>query len=184
MQTDLEYFEERMEFEKRKGLTDSHFTISELSWTRDGTRSKRERVERLEPWFRNGRFLLPQAVVRDGKPMWWSVQVDQKAPGFGEIKYVPAQGLTVRQMDAIKGGSADLVQKALTVRDPGLPGPRDTGGLYDLTLAFVTEYQQFPFGRHDDMLDCCSRVIDLDPRPPMAPSARRSQEPKIYRDGI
>ena len=87
-------------------------------------------------------------------------------------------------MDAIKGGSADLVQKALTVRDPGLPGPRDTGGLYDLTLAFVTEYQQFPFGRHDDMLDCCSRVIDLDPRPPMAPSARRSQEPKIYRDGI
>ena len=184
MQTDLEYFEERMEFEKRKGLADSHFTISELSWTRDGTRSKRERVERLEPFFRNGRFLLPQAVMRDGKDMWWEVQADHAAKNFGEIIYSPSRGLTNRQMDAIKGGSADLLQKALTVRDPGLPGPRSTGGLYDLTLRLIDEYRNFPFGRHDDLLDACSRVIDLDPRPPMAPSARRSEDPKVYRDGI
>jgi hypothetical protein len=52
MQTDIEYFEERMEDEKR------HFPITELAWPREGPGSKIDRIQRLEPDFRNGRILL------------------------------------------------------------------------------------------------------------------------------
>ena len=66
--SDLEYFEEMMERER------DSFDMRELAWPRDGNGSKTDRVQRLEPWFRAGRFFLPavtqgetkaQARVRD-----------------------------------------------------------------------------------------------------------------------
>lgn len=54
-QADLDYFNERMIVEKVS------FPITELEWPRDrAVKSKEDRVQRLEPDFRNGHFFLPQ----------------------------------------------------------------------------------------------------------------------------
>lgn len=56
--SDLEYFEEMMQRDR------DEFEIVELAWPREGPGSKTDRVQRLEPYFRNARFFLP-AVVKD-----------------------------------------------------------------------------------------------------------------------
>ena len=56
--SDIEYFEESMRRDK------DSFEIVELAWPREGPGSKIDRVQRLEPYFRAGRFFLP-AVVQD-----------------------------------------------------------------------------------------------------------------------
>ena len=56
--SDLEYFEESMRRDR------DEFEIVELAWPREGPGSKIDRVQRLEPYFRAGRFILP-AVVQD-----------------------------------------------------------------------------------------------------------------------
>lgn len=48
----LEYFEEQMQRES------DPFVIQELSWPRDGENSKYDRIQRLEPDFRNGKFWI------------------------------------------------------------------------------------------------------------------------------
>jgi hypothetical protein len=185
MNSDLEYFQEQMELDHRKRMPGAHFVIEELSWPRDGTRSKIDRVSRLEPDFRNGRFFLPSLVLRDGKEMVWRADDDPASKTFGEIEYFDGIGLTRLQMQAVQGGSTDLISRAIVCRDPGQPGPREGGARYDLTLKFLGEYQFFPFATgHDDLLDACSRIYDLDVHPPIAPSARRSEDPHVYPDGL
>lgn len=56
--SDLEYFEEMMQRDR------DEFEIIELAWPREGAGSKIDRVQRLEPYFRNGRFFLP-AVCKE-----------------------------------------------------------------------------------------------------------------------
>lgn len=51
--SDFDYFEEQMELERER------FDIAELKWSRDGSDSYIDRVQRLEPLFRNGRFFFP-----------------------------------------------------------------------------------------------------------------------------
>ncbi len=157
-QSDDEYFAEQMDLDAKRGIKDSHFTIQELNWPREGGNSKKERVERLEPDFRNGRFYLPLPVWRDSKPAMWRVDVDPESKTFGDIEFREL-GLTRAQMDAVEGGSADLVAKAIRCVD-------QDGRMYDLTLRFQEEYASFPFGRHDDLCDAVSRVYDLGPAPP------------------
>lgn len=60
--SDLEYFDEMMTRDR------DHFDIDELAWPREGPGSKIDRVQRLEPWFRSGRFILP-AVSKDETKM-------------------------------------------------------------------------------------------------------------------
>jgi hypothetical protein len=59
MQSDLEFFEQE---QMRDGRS---FDIKELGWTRDGTGSKSDRVQRLIPDFKCERFYLP---ARHDKP--------------------------------------------------------------------------------------------------------------------
>lgn len=189
-QSDDEYFQEQMEIEHKRNQLDrkpnvigAHFMIEELNWPREGGNSKQERVERLEPDFRNGRFFLPAPVLHDGKPSTWSVERDPQAKNFGSLEYIPSRGMSSAQMSAIEGGSSDLVAKAIVCRDPSLPGPKDTGGRYDLTVRFLADFQVFPFGRHDDLLDAVSRVYDMEPRAPTPPSARQDNA-RTYVDGV
>ena len=56
MTSDLEYFEERMTADR------DAWEIVELAWPREGPGSKADRVQRLEPDFRNGRFYLAQVT--------------------------------------------------------------------------------------------------------------------------
>lgn len=51
--SDLEHFELEMQRDQE------YFEIHELAWPREGPGSKTDRVQRLEPDFRNGRFFLP-----------------------------------------------------------------------------------------------------------------------------
>lgn len=54
-QADLDYLHERMEIES------CWFDVAELEWPRDRqVKSKEDRVQRLEPDFKNGRFWLPK----------------------------------------------------------------------------------------------------------------------------
>lgn len=52
-ESDFDYFEERMQIEQ------NFFDIEELAWPREGGGSKIDRVQRLEPDCKNGRFQLP-----------------------------------------------------------------------------------------------------------------------------
>lgn len=56
MQSDIEHFTIEME---REG---EQFEIVELAWPREGQNSKQDRIQRLVPAFRAGRFYLPEPV--------------------------------------------------------------------------------------------------------------------------
>lgn len=58
MQSDIEHFEIEMERDREA------FEIVELAWPREGPHAKNDRIQRLEPYFRNGRFYLA-AVAKD-----------------------------------------------------------------------------------------------------------------------
>lgn len=57
MDSDIEYFTEQMQMPGGES-----FEVMEVAWPRDGTASKEDRVQRLEPDFRMGRFYLPMTV--------------------------------------------------------------------------------------------------------------------------
>ena len=152
-QSDDEYFREQMKKEK------DYFEIKELNWTHDSAVSKVERVERLEPDFRNSRFFLPSNVWHTNKPCVWRVDKDPDSKSFGEIFYEPVQGLSSLQMRTIEAGSPELIAKALRATD-------QDGQIYDLTVAFIDEYRTFPFGDRKDLVDATSRIYDMEALPP------------------
>lgn len=59
--SDLEYFEQEMRRDR------DAFELVELAWPREGGGSKIDRVQRLEPDFRAGRFFLPAKVEGETK---------------------------------------------------------------------------------------------------------------------
>lgn len=170
MQTDDEYFKERQQRE------DLFFNIEELAYPRDGTNSKRERVERLEPDFRNSRFYLPLPVYYDGKPSVWEIDTyvnrvtGERSPTWGDILYHPVQRLTKQQVEVVEAGSPDLVARAIKCVD-------QDGKVYDLTLRFIEEYSYFPFGQHKDLIDATSRIYDMGMVVPMAEASLREPTP-------
>lgn len=169
-QSDDEYFQEQMARERY------HFPISELNWPRDGTQSKRERVERLEPDFRNGRFYLPLPVFRDGAASTWSVDMEPESKTFGLMQFALYIGATKAQQRAIAADRPELIIRAIKATD-------QDGKIYDVTCHFFEEFQTFPFGAYKDLVDATSRIYDMDPRPPVLVS-RESTEATIYVDGV
>jgi hypothetical protein len=177
-QSDDEYFQEQMALDAKRRINDPYFTIAELNWPRDGTESKRERVERLEPDFRNGRFFLTLPLWGEvgGKvgPMTWHVDDDPDSKTHGTIIYEPSRGLTKRQQDAMAGGSADLVATAIRQRD-------QDNRVYDVTMHLQEEFSDFPFGRYKDLIDAASRVYDMEPMEPILTN-QESSTPAAYWD--
>lgn len=167
-QSDDEYFAEQMDREKL------HFAIAELNWPHEGGNSKKERVERLEPDFRNARFYLPLAVWRDGSPCVWNVDRDPDSKTFRDVQFKKIGGLTAVQMQAVAAGSEDLIAKAVKATDAD-------GRVYDVTLRLMEEFENFPFGAHDDLIDACSRVYDMNARGPVLVSKEKT-EPTIFWD--
>lgn len=167
-QSDDEYFQERMRAEK------IFFTIDELNWVREGLQSKKDRIERLEPDFRNSRYFLPLAVFHDGKPCTWRIDTTEGSPTKGNVIWREVEGFTKAQREAIDSGSADLVAKAIK-------RVNEDNRIYDLTGMFIEEYSFFPFGEHDDLLDAASRMVDLEM---LAPKLLLPQhtEPRQYHD--
>ncbi len=171
MQSDDEYFTERMLVEKMV------IPITKLSWTREGTRGeqgKRTRVERLEPEFRNGRFYIPLNVWRDGKAWTWAIVRPEDGKGAGKLVWQEFVDYTRTQRSAIEAGLINRVAKAIKCYD-------EEKRVYDLTAKFIEEYSTFPFGRWKDLIDGTSRLADMDILPPVI-YRKQDTEPRVYFD--
>lgn len=173
-QSDDEYFQERMLTEKDANGNKISFAIIELNWPREGGTSKRDRVERLEPEFRNSRFYLPLSVWHDSKPCFWKVDDDADSKTFGTVVWRDVDRFTKKQQAALDGGAEELICKAIK-------RVNSDGRLYDLTEHFISEYLSFPFGEYKDLIDATSRLVDIEMRPPN-PVARKPHEPKAHWD--
>ena len=160
------------------------FEIEELNTPRQGGHSKDDRIERLEPDIRDGRFYLP-AVIHNpehGGDCYWSVwtEKEEKAAetqgithtyNIGQIIYRPMKGLTRRQLNCEVTAQKHRIVTALKRRD-------ENKDVYDVTRAFIDEAIRHPFASHDDLIDAASRIYDVEggPLPPVAYEAQ-SVEP-------
>lgn len=185
MQVDLEVIKEYQERDN------DVFEIEELATTRDGTHSKSDRIQRLEPDFNRGLFYIPAVVYHPeygGKlnncALWevWTEEDSQEAikagmdhnPAVGTIVYRRMEGLTKAQraMEA-------TMQKFRIVT--ALKRRNEDGDIYDLTRAMMEEYRLHPFAPHDDFLDSASRIYDMEPTRPV-PLEAAAAEPRTYMD--
>lgn len=168
-QSDDEYFQERQRLENKI------FPIEELNWTREGAghQGKITRVSRLEPDFRNGRFYLPLAVWKDGRPHTWRVDDDPDSKTWQTIEWREVDGFTKLQAQAVDSGSEDLVCKCIKRYD-------EENKVYDLTEKFINEYMYFPFGEYRDALDAASRVYDMDPQFPVIVHKQSGEPPQFW----
>ncbi len=157
MQTDIEYFEERMLIEEIA------FPIEELSWPRSGPKSKEQRIERLEPDWRMGRFRLPAVIKIDDEGNVSPVDPTKSKAGMAAI----------------------ALNRPWQVARPIMKKDEDER-VYDLLTKFIEEYVFFPFAPRNDFLDACSRIYDIDPQPPVfydsTPGRPTSTEPQVYAD--
>ena len=58
----------------------------------------------------------------------------------------------------------------------------ENGDIYSLNKSLIDEFLVYPFSAHDDFLDACSRIYDIDPTPPVLID-ERMLEPEAYADG-
>lgn len=161
-QSDDEYLAERMRIE------DYPFPLTELNWTQDSARSKETRIARLEPDFRLSRFRLPYPVWRHGiGAAVWRVE-------DGEVKYERMRDITTVQRDAMERGERELLARAIKRAD-------ENGEVYDLTIRWIEEMVDHPYGQHDDLIDAGSRVYDMQVAAPVPPAGPDDQ-PRSYYD--
>jgi hypothetical protein len=173
MQVDLEVIEDMMVREN------NHFKIEELNTPRQGRHSKDDRIERLEPDIREGRFYLPCLAYHpdySADCYWavWNQEMAERAAKKGEkcdyrinqIVYWKLQGPTKRQAQVRE----HRVVTALRRRD-------EDGRIYDMTRAFIEELLLHPFGAYKDLIDATSRVYDLDPHAPAMLEGPATTEP-------
>ena len=172
MLSDVEFFERMMAIEKE------YITIEVVPRKRkdipkgssQGQGSKEDRIARLVPDLVKGRFQLPYTVWHETQPVaTWGVK-------DGSLHYPKQEGPTALQRQAIERGLSDTVCSAIKRIN-------EDRAVYDLTCAFVEEAMFFPYGSHDDLLDACSRVYDLEPTPPTT-IQQVDVEPDEYIDGI
>lgn len=146
--SDLEHFELEM---KRDG---DSFQIHELAWPKEGPGSKTDRVQRLEPYFRGGRFFIPAVVPqRDG------VATETK-----------------NQIAMREQGQAFRILKPTHRKD-------EEGRVYSLNKNLLDEYLTFPYSQHDDMIDAISRIFDIEAVPPVIID-QSVLEPETFADGM
>jgi hypothetical protein len=178
-QVDVEVIHDMMQREN------NYFDIEELNTPRKGRHAKADRISRLEPDIREGRFYLPCAAYHGdfGKPgdhvCYWSVWTEKHneraaamelkhANNVGQVTYSPMTGLTKAQERCVNTAQKHRIVTALQRRD-------ENGDIYDLTRVFMDEMIRHPFAMHDDLLDATSRIYDLDPQAPVAYEAQSTE---------
>lgn len=170
-QVDVEVIQEYQQRDK------VFFEVEELGFPREGMHSKKDRVERLEPDMRTGRFYLPGVVWHPDVPgaiesrclwsVWSQKDVDRMNKinikseyNIGQIVYRPLRGDT-KAMKYLK----ETQQPHRMV----LPIKRidEENEIYDVTRAFMEEARSFPFAPHDDLIDATARIYDMEPQIPV-----------------
>jgi hypothetical protein len=148
MNDGIEYFEERMEIEKIS------FLIEELAWPKDGPGSKYDRIQRMEPHFRAGRFYL--------------IAKNTRTDEHGNEVFVE----TANQQRVREAGEEWRVLKPVQRIDQDKRP-------YWLNKVFLDEYLVYPFSKHDDFLDSASRFEDIDLPPPVLVD-EKALEPEVW----
>lgn len=152
-QSDIEHFKEKQR------ETGSVFSIEELAWTmqaggvsKQGMQSKRHRVGRLEPDFRNGNFFVPGKVwhVEFPKGALWSIDPETEQFIYREWRE------TGEEKKAKQAGEGWRCFEPIRRLD-------EDHNVYDLTRVFFEEYSLFPFSPRDDLIDAMSRLYDMEP---------------------
>lgn len=138
---DLEYFEEQMQRDR------DAWSITELAWPSEGPGSKLDRIQRLEPDFRAGKFFMAQVSETE----------------------------TAAQKKVREGGQSFRVFKPTKRRD-------ENGDIYSLNKTLLQEFLVYPFAPHDDMLDACSRIYDIEAAAPVI-LTEKMLEPESFVDG-
>jgi len=164
-----------------------HFQIHELSTPESGGHSKRDRIERLEPDIRNGRFLLPCVAHHQefGGLCYWSVWTEEHEKGVanmpteeretaknyrvGQVIYRRHRALTRPQIQMDRTSQKYRIATALRRRN-------EQNDIYDVTRIFIEEVIRHPFAAHDDLLDASARIYDIGPMNPVK-YERQSTEP-------
>ena len=191
MQSDLEVIEDMMQREN------IYFKIEKLGTPSKGQHAKPDRIRRLEPDVREGRFYFPCVVWHGdfGSPghriCYWSVWTETARTALdNKIKSAEAAGDT-ETLKALRPATAYNIgqivfrtMRGLTSRQKfceetgqklrivtALQRRDENGDIYDLTRIFFDELVKHPFSTHDDLIDAASRIYDLDPQPPVAHEA-------------
>jgi hypothetical protein len=148
----------------------NYFEIVELRTPETGGHSKRDRIERLEPDIRSGRFLLPCVVHHPdrGGPNYWSVLAEDKRK-LNEAKGKPCD-YPIGQLIFQRATELTSAQKNMTAQKyrivQALRRLDENGDIYDVTWIFIDEVTRHPFAAHDDLLDAVARIYDIDPQIP------------------
>lgn len=171
-QSDIEWMQQRM-MDKNDAYA---FPIKELNTPIDGEDRKVDRISRLQPDIEGSeyRFFFPAIVWRPnsgndaaGGMCFWSFNPDKNDfvyrpaeklidMGKGGYKWTGEMLLTKAQAAMIKLGEPHRNAKAIVRKD-------ENGRLYDVTTQLFEEMRYFPkrIG-HDDFLDACSRIYDME----------------------
>lgn len=171
MQSDMDFFELEMQ---KPG--EEHFPIEELAWVYNDTsgQSKKDRVERLQPLFLQGKFHLA-AVCKRKMPARGSNGAEL-LDAQGNVLMVLEDFVTKRQQEVIDAGQPFRVFSPVNCRD-------EDGNLYSLNKGFLDEYLYFPFSSKKDLIDAISRIFDMDPVPPVIVD-EKMLEPEVFADGL
>jgi hypothetical protein len=148
-QSDDEYFQEKM-----RAMKDPMdvFAITELAWPNEGSNSKKDRVQRLQPDFEGEKFFLPPIIRHpDLGDSYWKYN-----PTNFTVDFTPVRGPTNLMRAMEHQGQKYRIPKAIVRRD-------EEGNIYDVTKALMDEMLIFPFALHDDMVDVTSRIYDMTP---------------------
>lgn len=167
MQADLEYFE--LEMQKAGDV----FVIEELNWVSEGSQSKDDRVQRLQPHFMQKRFHIPRLNVRKIPLLDGNGQPVKHADGTEVLVDSPFE--TKAQQAVRAAGQPFRIFTPVMQKD-------EEGNLYSLNKGFLDEYLTYPFSAKKDFIDATSRIFDMDPLAPMLVD-EAALEPEVYADG-
>ena len=86
------------------------------------------------------------------------------------------QGITKNQQRVIDAGQKYRIFSPVKRAD-------ENRSTYALNKTLLDEYLVYPFSVHDDLLDACSRIYDIDYVPPILID-ERTLEPEVFMDGV
>lgn len=166
VQTDIEHFKQRMLEDK----DDVSFEIHELNWVREGSQSKNDRIERLEPEFRESRFFLPGLVYHATRgnenrvATWKIIKDDNQKP---VVQFQPFEAPTKSMQLVDDHGEPYRKAEALRRIERIGQDQNQQTSIYDVTRTLIEELRLYPFAPFDDLSDVSSRIFDIEPSTPM-----------------
>lgn len=164
IQADIEHFQSQMELAGRS------FEIEEVAWVAgDQSQAKDDRIARLHPDFKNGKFFLPYLGRDSMGNLCYRKVID------GQLVVTEAKQETKLMTKMKRNGQLFRVLRPIRQID-------EEKRVYDLTARFIEEYLHHPApGMFKDLLDSASRVYDLQPKPPVIVD-EKDLEPESFPD--